>query len=126
MCVDNDPGAGIRGLVQPLRIWRTNIDPRRHGVTQVTYGDCWRLDVRKPAREFDPFRELKQICQNSRNQVLVGLRRVPVGAEHLAPEPPRESFYRRVCQAVGERSGPAALDPLRGQNAMRLLEAVLR
>jgi len=43
-----------------------------------------------------------------------------------APEPPRESFYRRVCQAVGERSGPAALDPLRGQNAMRLLEAVLR
>lgn len=42
------------------------------------------------------------------------------------PEPPREAFYRRVCEAVEGRSGPAAVDPLREQNALRLLEGVLR
>jgi membrane dipeptidase len=42
-----------------------------------------------------------------------------------ADEPPRDSFYRRVCDAVAERSGPDAVEPLRNGNAMRLLERLL-
>jgi membrane dipeptidase len=42
------------------------------------------------------------------------------------PEPPREVFYDRVCEAVAARSGEAAIEPLRRGNAMHLLERVLR
>ena len=39
------------------------------------------------------------------------------------PEPPRETFYADVLGRLGERSGPRSA---RGQNALRLLEGVLR
>jgi hypothetical protein len=120
LCVDDDARRGLAGLVHPRGVGRADVDPHAHHAREITHGERWLVRLGQAVGERDAFRVFEAVGEDARDEMVLGLRRMPRGADRERLVDAAIDVGQLDLEAVDRRRH--ASKPLRGPVAEKLGE----